>query len=102
MDREQLVEDLRQALDHVLSALARLGALPPDLPMPDEALDAALRSDDGYQAAQAALREVVRKVMALDEGLGLAVEERANAAVARAAEVGWRLGSTTARSPSRP
>ncbi|MBI2378012.1 MAG: hypothetical protein HYV07_28685 [Deltaproteobacteria bacterium] len=96
MSEEDLLEHLHQALDEILTVIVSLDGLPTD-EVPDGALDVALRSDESFCEAQDAFRDALKPVLALDERLGLNVEQVANALAARAAEVGFRLGTMVNR-----
>ena len=93
---------LDAALDAVLAARAEMGMLAESLPIPDEALDAALAGDTSYQATKVAAREAMDALLdaAKEHGLEqhvLAYEEAANHQVAVAMEVGWKVGVLASR-----
>lgn len=96
---ERAVGHLDAALGALLAARVELGVLVEELPVPDEAIDAALAGDEGYQEARGQLRDAVQALLALaPEGehrrLVLAVEEVANHLVVVAVGVGWKVGVT--------
>jgi len=89
-------EALHQALDGLLGARVLLGGLPPAEP-PGEALDSALREDGGYQQARSEFRQAFESLMAFmpdaaTRRLALGTEAACHLVLARAVEVGWRLG----------
>lgn len=96
---DRAVGHLGDALGALLAARVELGVLAEDLPVPDEALDAALAGDASYQEARGQLRDAVEALLDLaPEGehrrLVLTVEEMANHLVVVAVEVGWKVGVT--------
>jgi hypothetical protein len=85
-----LREHLEAALDNVLAVLAAAGGLP--MAVPNDALDAALAADRAFGRAR---RRFYRSLKtAGDDTQVMAIEEAANAMAGRAAEAGYRLGST--------
>ena len=60
----KVVEHLDRALEEVLAARVAMGLLAEPLPIPDEALDAALAADTRYQDARRQLREAVQALIA--------------------------------------
>lgn len=101
MNRQHVLVDdhLRKALDHIGAAVVIVGGLR-DIPMADEALDAAIAQDPAVKDARL---DVQRSLRALsDAGPGtaatLALEAAANALAARCAEVGYQVGFALRRS----
>lgn len=92
--QEQTIAHLSTALHELLAAIVLLGGLPTDIP--DDALDAALKTDPAVQEArqrfQAALQDM-RDTVGKDGIFNL--EEAANALAARCAETGVRVGCLT-------
>ena len=92
IDRTDLAERLDLALDAILFVRATLaqGTGPP---LPDEALDAALSYDQGFQMAKqdfVVALEGLQRAGVADEAT-LTVESTGHAMVSQAAEVGWHL-----------
>lgn len=93
MSYADLTDRLDAALEAVLAVRVALGGLPADA-APFEALDDALRSQAEYQTARRAFVAALKAIRAgsnADEHV-FVLEASANEMVARAAEVGWRLG----------
>lgn len=88
-DQREVAVHLREALDHLLAGLVLAEGLP-NLNVPGEALDIALRAPPAFKEARERLQQALQGI--LDREVVLAVEEAANALAARAAEVGFRLG----------
>ena len=86
-DTAELAEDIRDAQEALLRALARLGL--PHGGAPLEALDVAIQEDLAYRDARDAFRE------AMESGSVLDVEATHHQAVATAVEVGWLLATST-------
>lgn len=93
-DASIIIERLDRALEDVLAARIALGGVP--VALPDEALDEALRRDDGYQKARreftTVLRRLLDRVGSTERDALLAIESTTNQLVARTAEVAFRLG----------
>ena len=92
MSADDLTERLDLALDAILAVRVTLaGGI--GLALPDEALDAALGYDQGFQVARqdfVAALEGLQRVGVADEAT-LTVESTGHAMVSQAAEVGWHL-----------
>lgn len=98
MSNADLTDRLDAALEAVLAVRVALGGIPADA-APFEAMDDVLRRHPEYQAARRAFGaalEALRAGSNADKHV-FAVEASANEMVARAAEVGWRLGVTAGR-----
>ena len=96
MSADDLTERLDLALDAVLTVRLALGGQS-GLPMPEDALDAALRLHQGFQQTR---RDFVATVDAVqragaDNDAVLDIEAAAHAMVSQAAEVGWGLACLT-------
>jgi len=93
MSTDDLTERLDQALDGILAVrVALAGGTGPALP--EEALDAALSYDQGFQMDRpdfVAALEALQRAGVTSEAV-LVVEAAAHAMVSQAAEVAWRLG----------
>ena len=94
LDLDALGEGLDRAMDALLAVRVALGD--PSVAVPGEALDEALRRDEGYQDAQRGFGGALERLLhaAGDElrDSVLDVEAIANAVAARAAEAAWLLG----------
>lgn len=103
-DTELVRGAVEQALDALLVALVELDGVR-DVEVPVDALDLALRKDKSYQEARQKLVEVlvhVQVVLGNDNTmLFLHAEERINAAVVAATDVGFRLGLSAREGPCR-
>lgn len=91
---------LEVAMDNLLAALVLVGKLP-DV-VPSEALDAALHADGGFQNARKRLSTALKGTASGEPGSGpskviMAIDETANAMVAEATGVGYRLGLRVGR-----
>lgn len=86
------VERLDQALDALLVVRVGLGGLP-DVPLPEEALDAALQGHEGFQAARKSFIEALTTLRAsgCPDEIVFTIEAAAHELAGRAAEVGWAL-----------
>ncbi len=100
-DIEQALLAVGDALDALLVALVALGGVD-EVETPTFALDKALRSDDRYQAAREAFRDVHAD---LGEALGeehrklfYQIEETTNAIAVASTDVGFMLGISAGRS----
>lgn len=102
----KVVENLDRALDAILAARVEMGLLAEALPIPDEALDAALECDTSYQATRVEARDALNALLdaARVHGLEQLVfdfEAASNHQVAVAVEVGWRVGVQVASGAQR-
>lgn len=88
-DQHEVVLHMHEAVNHLLMVLVRLEGLPAGA-VPDDAIDMALLSSVAYQEARQGFRAALLRVD--DREVLLAVEEAVNALLARAAEVGYRVG----------
>ena len=87
IDRDEIADDLKDALGALLQALVRLGLSRHQQQPPEEALDTALQHDPAYQDATVAFRE------AIESGSVMDVEAGFHRAVAAAVEVGFIVGT---------
>ena len=98
-DTDLALSSVSEALDALLTALVALNGLP-DVEVPGEALDLALRSDKSHREARKGLVEVLVHVQVVlgaeNFKLFLNAEERINALVAAATDVGFKLGLSIA------
>ena len=97
MDNQELVGHLDDALDRLLTVRIALGGVV-EAPLPEEALDVALRQHEGFQRARRGFVAVLERLQREAGGLVaddvLNVESTAHAMVGAALEVAWRLGLT--------
>lgn len=94
---QDVCSHLHAALDHLLAALVRAEGLP-NVPLLDEALDAALAGDPALKEVRTRFQEALRSLQGAEGDddrlrLILALEEAVNALGARCAEVGFRVGA---------
>ena len=94
---DEIASLLDSALDAVFRARVAAGDLA-DVPVPHEALDAALRADPEYQAALDDHRRVYDRLVPAIDGanadLLLALAAASTAVATASSEVGWRLAIT--------
>lgn len=99
--RAELVEHFTEILHHAATALVRLGGLPEPSDVA-EGIDEALIRDSDFQHAKRAVYEALRSLRHVvseldhDEAL-LRAEAALNAALARASDVGFRMGLLVGR-----
>lgn len=99
-DTDALVEHLDRALDAVLVVRVALGVS--NVPVPAEALDAALGAGDGYLRRRQRFGRIVSRLLDTRPEQHQAVfdlEAEVNALVATAVEIGWRVAMSTRRTP---
>jgi len=101
MPAGDMVEHLDSAMNAVLAARVALGG--PDIALPAEALDEALRAHPKYRTARREIRQAMERLQPLLAAKGwqtvLALEAATNEAMVRSSEVAWSLGATSRRCP---
>ena len=91
---EKAFDHLNTAIHELLAAAVLVGGLPDDIP--DDALDAALKTDPTVQEARKSVQDALQTLQSRGVGEALfAWEEAVNALAARCAEVGYRIGRIT-------
>ena len=94
LSQEQTIAHLSTALHELLAATVLMGGLPDDVP--DDALDAALKTDPTVMKARKSVQDALQRLRSRGVGEALfAWEEAVNALAARCAEVGYRVGQIT-------